>query len=83
MVKLIKKQLNNQKVLYLYQPEGKGDVGLISYYFTNKEGDRLFCEKMSSIENDDFTVYRDHAINELLNFAKSKEFPDEKIVKWY
>ena len=83
MLKLIRKQLDNKKVSYLYQPEGKGDVGLISYYFANKEGNRLFCEIMSSVENENFTVYRDHAIQELLKFIKEKKFPEEKIIKWY
>lgn len=83
MVKLIKKQLNSQKVLYYYQPEGKGDVGLISYYFNNKEGNKLFCEIMSSIEDENFTTYRDHAVQELLKFVNEKKYPDEKIVKWY
>lgn len=83
MVKLIKKEKNSYRVMYYYQPEGKHDVGLISYYFNNEEGNRLFCELMSSVESEEFTKYRDHAVRALLEFVEENDYPEEKTIKWY
>ena len=83
MVKLIKKEKNNSRVMYYYQPEGVHDVGLISYYFKNEDGNRLFCEVMSSVEDENFTKYRDHAVRALLKFVEKDNYPDEITIKWY
>ena len=83
MVKLIKKEVNSRRVVYYYQPEGKADVGVISYYFNNEPGNRLFCDLMSSVESESYTTYRDHAIETLLGFIKENNYPTEEIVKWY
>ncbi len=79
MVIIKKIKVTDKKITYSYQPEGNGDLGIVSYMPTTGE---FFIEKMSDRESEDFNMYRSKAFWFLKKFAEKGEYPETKTIVW-
>ena len=64
-------------ILYEYQPEGKGEKGVISY---NKKNGDLSIEKLAQ-EDDGY--YARMAQSKIANIVSKKNLPMECVQAWY
>lgn len=78
MVYLKKKEVTKDKVTYYYQPEKKGEFGIITFTPTGKE--IFIVEKVA--ESSGYYSYLLHAYTQLYEFYQSDNYPEEKLVKW-
>jgi hypothetical protein len=78
MNKLTLKEYNNNYVVYLYQPEGKGGCGEVVYSFS--EGAAI----VRTLAEENSTWYANHAVRKIEEFVKKKRnLPLDYTQAWY
>jgi len=77
MNRLKLKEYNNSHIVYLYQPEGKGEYGEIIYDFTDNEA------KIIKKAEDESDWYANKAIVKVEECVKNKNLPMEFTQAWY
>ncbi len=79
MLLLKKKEITNNKISYYYQPEFKGEMGVLTLTLPKRE---FVAEKLAELDTDYVSAFRRHALEHMLNFAAKKEYPEEKKIYW-
>ena len=80
MLYLKKKEIAKNKITYFYQPEKKGEFGIITL---DADKDLLIIEKLAESDYDyPVNSYKVHAYNALTHFYENNEYPEEKTIKW-
>ena len=79
MLLLKKKEVTNNKISYYYQPEFKGEMGIVSYLLYEK---KFIVEKLAELDTEYVSVFRRHALEHILIFIANKDYPDEKKIYW-
>jgi hypothetical protein len=80
MVRLYKKEVTPEKLAYYYQPEGKGENGIISY---DIKADDIKVEKLAEGDKQGRTFYTNHCLRAFREFVKNNDFPEETMRAWY
>jgi hypothetical protein len=76
--KLVLKEATQEYIIYLYQPEGRGDFGEVKLDLTNDSEDIL-----SKPEEDDTGYYAHKAAYRIRQYVKENSFPLHSIQAWY
>jgi hypothetical protein len=71
------KEFNDDRIVYFYQPEGKGEYGEIIYAFSENEA-RIMKR---AEENSDY--YANKAMSKIEDCVKRKNLPMELTQAWY
>ena len=79
MLLLKKKEITKNKISYYYQPEFKGDFGVVSFL---TDRNKFVVEKLAENDDEGLSAFRRHALEYLMKFAETKNYPDEKKVYW-
>ena len=79
MLYLKKKEVTPFKVSYYYQPEFKGNMGIITYSRITK---KFEIEKLAEFDYNEPNCFQRHAFEKILTFICSGKFPEEKNVYW-
>ncbi len=81
MLLLKKKEVKDDKITYYYQPEFKGDFGIVSFYIKER---KLIVDKVAEKDNEitSVSVFRRHVLAQLIKFIEEKNYPEEKKVYW-
>ena len=79
MLLIKKKEITNKKISYYYQPEFKGEMGVISYLI---EENKLEIEKLAEQDDENIDSFRRHTLKYLRKFHKEKNYPEEKKICW-
>ena len=75
MLLLKKKEITDNKISYYYQPEFKGEMGIITYSRITK---KFEIEKFAEFDYKTPNCFQRHAFEKILTFVFSGKFPDEK-----
>ena len=78
MNEFILKELNEEKVVYLYYPNGHKEFGEIEYIFSEKQ---VHVVKRGTI--DDTGRFAHKAKRQIQRCAKENNFPEKMIQAWY
>jgi len=76
MNKLKLKEYNEYQIVYLYQPEGKGELGEIVYSFADKEA------KVLKLAGDSSSYYYNKALSKVEECARGKALPVDFVQAW-
>lgn len=79
MLYLRKKEIKDGIVYYYYQPEGKGEWGLV--YFVIDSG-KFGYEYLSENDEAVWYYYRFHAYSRIKKYVKENNFPEKDLVAW-
>ena len=79
MLLLKKKEITKNKVSYYYQPEFKGEMGIVSYLIPER---KFVAEKVAQFDTEYVSVFRRHALEHILKFIHTNDYPEEKKVYW-
>jgi hypothetical protein len=71
------KEFNDDAVVYLYQPEGKGRAGEVIYLFAEGQA------KIRKPAGEDSVSYAGMAVHKIEEFVKKKNLPIEYTQAWY
>jgi hypothetical protein len=74
---MVLKEINDEYVIYLYQPEGRGEYGEVKYSFIDKESKITVRAGEKSVWHDNKALYK------IEKLAESNTFPEEFIQAWY
>ena len=77
MNELVLKEFNEEKLVYLYIPEGRGEPGEIEYDFVSKEAKVSLCAEESS------AMYFGHAVQAVERFIEKNALPIKFTNAWY
>ena len=77
MNKLTLKEFNDERVVYLYQPEGKGECGEVVYVFADNEA------KITKIAEEPSSWYSNKAILKVQECVKKNNLPIKFTQAWY
>ena len=72
------KEMNQERIVYLYQPEGNGEYGEIAYLFSNSQASVLKQSK-----DDKFGRYASKAVSKIEECVKKNSLPLELTQAWY
>jgi hypothetical protein len=78
MNELVLKEMNQDRIVYLYQPEGKGECGEVVYLFSQK---RATVEKRPC--DDEFGRYAEKACLAVEKRVEKGTLPLKFIQAWY
>lgn len=78
MNELMLKEMNQEYVIYLYKPEGKGDFGEIIYNFSEKQAT---ISKQS--KDDEFGRYANKAMLKVEECINKNNLPMKLVQAWY
>lgn len=81
IIKLIKQTVN--KVVYSYQPEGKGKPGIIAFNLKDHIVEDWTVELLAENDRDTSMFYRKHVIGQVIKMAKDGVFLNEYTRAWY
>ncbi|MEF9990379.1 MAG: hypothetical protein RR716_07710 [Christensenellaceae bacterium] len=76
---LILKSVDDNTIVYEYQPEGTGMIGIVSYDKKNQIVNII--KKAKDTSSDD--LYASKAVNKITEFVKMKNLPIEYTQAWY
>ncbi len=79
MLLLKKKEITSNKISYYYQPEFKGDFGVVSFL---TDRNKFEVDKLAENDDEYSSPFLRHALEYLMKFAETKDYPDEKKVYW-
>ena len=71
------KEFTKERVIYLYQPEGKGECGEVAFIFTDG------VAKLIKRAEEPSDWYANKALSKVEECAKGKELPLKFIQAWY
>ena len=71
------KEFNKERVIYLYQPEGKGEFGEVSYDYVGNTA------RLLKKAGDASVWHANKALSKVAECAKGKELPLKFIQAWY
>ena len=77
MNKLKLKEFNEKYIVYLYQPEGRGDYGEVVYDFTDKTA------KITKRAGENSIWHDNKAVSKVEECAEKKVLPMELVQAWY
>jgi hypothetical protein len=77
MNEMVLKEVNNQHIIYLYKPEGRGDPGEIEYSFESKEA------KLKRLASENSPYYYNHAILAVEKCVKKNNLPITFMNAWH
>jgi len=77
MNKLKLKEFNDERIVYLYQPEGKGECGEVAYVFVDEETRILKRAEEPS------NWYANHALSKIKECVKKNNLPIKFTQVWY
>ena len=80
MLELYKIEVTPEKLTYYYQPEGEGEMGIITYYY--KAG-RFTVEKKAEKDGKRLDTYITHSLMAFSEYVKKNEFPEKDMRAWY
>ena len=80
MVRLFRKEITPEKLVYYYQPEGKGEKGIIEYDIKTEHMNILLLAEKDEL---DFHFYTRHCWTAFRDFVKNNDFPEETMRAWY
>ena len=69
---------NEQELVFNYHPEGNSEFGTI---VVNKRSEELHL--LHDAENDEFGIYKVHAVSKIKEYLQNKVFLKETTVAWY
>ena len=72
------KEMNQEKITYLYQPEGKGEFGEVTYSFAKKQA---IVVKQS--KDDEFGRYAKKAVSKVEECVNRNNLPLKFTQAWY
>ena len=78
MNKLKLKEMNEERIVYLYQPEGKGDFGEILYKFDDNE-----TVILKKAKDDEYGKYAHKAELKVKQYVKENYLPLKGTQAWY
>jgi len=78
MNELVLKEMNQEIVAYLYQPEGNGDYGEIIYSFAKKK-----AEASKIADKDEYGRYADKACTKVEECVEKNNLPIKFTQAWY
>ena len=78
MNELTLKEMNTEYVVYLYQPEGRGDFGEIVCLFASQQASVIKQSK-----DDEFGRYANKAVVKVEECVKKNNLPLKFIQAWY
>ena len=78
MNELVLKEFNDDRIVYLYIPEGKGESGRI--IFDTSTGEAAVAERA---QNDEFGRYGHNATRRVKEYVVKKNLPMNAIQAWY
>jgi len=78
MNELVLKEFNDDRIVYLYIPEGKGEPGRI--VFDMSTGEAAVADRA---QNDEFGRYGHNATRRIKEYVVKKNLPMNAIQAWY
>ena len=77
MNKLLLKEFSDERIVYLYQPEGRGEYGEVVYDFAEKEA------KITKRASENSSWHDNKAIYKIKECVEKKNLPMEFTQAWY
>jgi hypothetical protein len=78
MNELLLQEMNQERVIYLYKPEGKGESGEIIYFFAKNQ-----AQVVKQSKDDEFGRYANKALLKIEECVSKNNLPIKLVQAWY